>query len=308
MIPVFYSGNKKVYDGLLLSVMSLARRSNEEICVYVLTMDLTFDDPRFEPFTDEQIAILDEVLKKKNENSRAVKVDVTELYKTHLMQGINHKTGYTPYTLLRLLIDLVDDMPDKAIYIDIDTMCVSDIKQLYDLDIEGYDVAAVRDYMGSFWIHKHYCNAGVLLMNLKQIKADGLFEKCRKRVFEHKMIMPDQTALNKYAKKKYLPYRFNEQRKIHKDTVIKHFCKGIVFFLPFGFHIYNIKQWEREKVHQKLKIHYFDDIYEEFDRLKLRKGLPITPEPTKAKGAKRTKSKKLKKRKLNTKKIYGVKI
>lgn len=268
MIPIFYSGNKKVYEGLLLSVMSLAKYSEEELCVYVLTMDLTFDDPRFEAFTDQQIDLLTKVLQKKNPKSKAIKVDVTEEYKLHLFNGVNHKNGYTPYTLLRLLIDLLPNMPDKAIYIDIDTMSVSNIKQLYDVDVEGYDVAAVKDYMGRLWIHRRYCNAGVLLLNIKQIKENGLFKKCRKRVFEHKMLMPDQTALNKYAKKKYLPFKFNEQRKIKNDTVIKHFCKGIVFFLPFGFHIYNIKQWQIDDVHKKLKIFQFDDIYDQLAKIK----------------------------------------
>lgn len=59
--------------------------------------------------------------------------------------------------------------------------------------------------------------------------------------------------------------RFNEQRDIKKDTVVKHFCRGI-FWLPF-FHIYNIKQWERDAVHKRLKIHYYDDIYDQYDQL-----------------------------------------
>ena len=268
MIPICYSGNKKIFEGLLLSVMSLAKYSEEELNVYVLTMDLTFDDPRFEAFSDEQIDLLTEVLQKKNPKSKAIKVDVTELYKEHMIQGKNHKNGYTPYTLLRLLLDFVPNIPEKMIYIDIDTMACSDIKQLYDVDIENYDFAACKDYMGRFWIRPTYCNAGVLLLNFKHIKETGLFDKARKMVYNKKMIMPDQTALNKYGKKKYLPFRFNEQRKIKNDTVIKHFCKGIVFFLPFGFHIYNIKQWERGKVHKSLKIFQFDDLYAEVDKLK----------------------------------------
>ena len=81
-----------------------------------------------------------------------------------------------------------------------------------------------------------------------------------------RMIMPDQSALHRLGKRRmYLPRRFNEQRDIRDDTVIKHFCRGIRW-LPF-FHIYDIKQWEREKVHKSLKIAFFDDLYEEYDRL-----------------------------------------
>lgn len=268
MISVSYSGNKRIFEGLLLAVMSLAKNTDEELNVYILTMDLRDENPNFQPFSDEQIALLDKILKEKNPKSKAIKVDVTKEYKRELSHGKNHKNGYTPYATLRLLLDLVPNMPDEMIYMDIDTMCVSDIKQLADVDISEYDFAATKDYMGRFWIHRNYCNSGVMKMNLKRIKEDKLFEKCRAKVNKTKMIMPDQTALNKYGKKKFLPFKFNEQRKIKSDTVVKHFCKGIVFFLPFGFHIYNIKQWNREKVHKSLKIFCFDDLYERVDVFK----------------------------------------
>lgn len=268
MINICYSGNKKIFEGLLLSVMSLAKTSKEELCVYVLTMDLSHENPNFQPFSDEQLEIFNKVLQSSNSKSKAIKVDVTKLYVEELSQGKNHKNGYTPYATLRLLLDLVPNMPEKMIYLDVDTMCVSDIKQLYEIDLKDCDFAATKDYMGRFWIRRTYCNSGVMLMNLKQIKENGLFIKCRNKVNKVKMLMPDQTALNKYGKKMFLPFKFNEQRKIKSDTVVKHFCKGIVFFLPFGFHIYNIKQWQREDVHKRLKIHNFDECYQDVDKIK----------------------------------------
>lgn len=268
MIPVFYGANRGIYKGLLLATMSLAKYSDEELNVYVLTMDLTSDNPKFQDISDEQIDLLTKVLQAKNPKSKAIKLDVTEMYKTYMIDGANHHTGYTPYTLLRLMIDMMPDLPDKAIYLDVDTMACSDIKELFDQDVEGYDVGMVKDFMGRFWIHHNYCNAGMLLMNIKQIKEDGMFRKCRELVYRKKMAFSDQTAINKYAKIKHLPFKFNEQRKIHKDTVVKHFCKGAHFYLPFWINVFNIKQWEFDKVHKKLKIHNFDDIFEEFEKLK----------------------------------------
>ena len=58
-------------------------------------------------------------------------------------------------------------------------------------------------------------------------------------------------------------YRFNEQRNVKPNTVVKHFCKGIRWF---PFKVYNVKQWEIEKVQNYLKIHEFDEdfaIYKE---------------------------------------------
>lgn len=270
MINICYSGNRAIFEGLLMAVSSVAKYTNEDLRFYILTMDLRDNNPKFLPFTDEQIKILDNIVKEKNKNSEVIKVDVTQYYIDTLINGKNHQNGYTPYATLRLMLDMVPNMPDKMIYLDIDTMACGDIKELFDIDLAGYDFAATKDYMGRFWINRRYCNSGVMLMNMKQIKQDKLFEKCRKMVNAKKMIMPDQSALNKYGKRKYIPFRFNEQRKIKSNTIIKHFCKGIVFFLPFGFHIYNIKQWQRDKVHKSLKIYMFDDIYEQVDQLKLK--------------------------------------
>lgn len=77
------------------------------------------------------------------------------------------------------------------------------------------------------------------------------------------MFMPDQSAINKLAKyKKILPRKFNEQRKLHKDTIIQHFTTSFRFFPCF--HSVTVKPWEIEKVHGKLKIYEYDDILEEY--------------------------------------------
>lgn len=267
MITVCYSGNKKIFEGLLLSVLSLADKATDSLNILVMSMDIPDVDPRFRKFSNEQIALLDKVVKEKNPESRATLIDVTELYRIHLAHSKNANSGYTPYTLLRLLLDMIPEAGDKVIYTDIDTMFSGDIKELYDVDISGYEFGAVRDHMGKVFIGPNYCNAGVLLLNMEEIRRTHLFERAREMVVRKKMIMPDQTALNKLAHaKKYLPRRFNEQRGLRPDTVIKHFCKGIKFY-PLFFRIYNYKQWNREMVHKKLGIHEFDYIYELFDKI-----------------------------------------
>ena len=272
-ISICYCGNRRVFEGLLLSVLSLAKHTDRTLKVYILSMDLHQQNPVYVPFTEKQIQIINEALKEKNTQSCAVQIDLTEQYKQKLAHGKNKKAAiYTPYALLRLYLDTLPDMPDKMLYLDIDTMCTSDIGQLFDIDVENFEYAAVLDFMGRFWIDKHYCNSGVLLLNLKEIKKTGLFTRARDLIYAKKMAMPDQSALHKLGKKRlYLPFRFNEQRHIQYDTVVKHFCKGIhwILFIPI---VYNIKQWQRDKVHKKLKIHDFDDVYQKCDELMRRFG------------------------------------
>lgn len=269
MIPVCYCGNAGIFNGVLLSLLSLLNRTNEDIDVYLLTMDLTDVNEKFSPFNDEQINLLQSVLKSKNNGGKVTKLDVGNYYREYFLGTTNEKTGYTPYSMIRLFLDFLP-VPDKLIYLDADLMFTGDIKQLYDEEIEGYEFGAVKDFMGTFWINKNYCNSGVLLLNMPEIKQTRLFEKCRSKVAKTKMFMPDQSALNFLVNnKKILPRKYNEQRSITQDTVIKHFCKGIKW-LPF-FHIYNIKQWQRDKVINKLGITCFNGEYEEFDRITGRK-------------------------------------
>lgn len=266
-VCVCYCGNKKIFPGLLLSALSLAKYTDRPLRVIVLSMDLHELNPAYLPFSENQMRVLDEVLKEKNPESRAELIDLTDLYKETLAEGKNARNLYTPYAQLRLFLTELAGLPDKVVYLDADTMCTGDIAELYDIDVSGYEYGAVLDHMGKFWISPTYCNSGVLLLNLPVLRETALFPRIREYVRTHRMVMPDQSALHRLGTKKlFLPGRFNEQRKIREDTVVKHFCKGTDFYfiIPVPF---NIKQWQRDKVHRRLKIFCFDDLYEKYDRL-----------------------------------------
>lgn len=120
------------------------------------------------------------------------------------------------------------------------------------------------DYYGK-WFFKNkkfkfdYVNSGVLLLNLEKIRQTKLFERARKMCQDKKMFMPDQSSINKLSiGKKIEKRKYNEQRKLKKDTVFQHFTTSFRFF-PF-FHKVTIKPWDIDKVHQKLKIFEYDDI------------------------------------------------
>ena len=77
----------------------------------------------------------------------------------------------------------------------------------------------------------------------------------------------DQSALiRSTTKKKMLKQRFNDQKYLHKNTVVRHFSKRL-FWLPYP-HTDNIKQWHVEKVHKVFRYHTFDDILNEYLALK----------------------------------------
>ena len=265
-IHICYGGNRRVFPGLLLSALSVIQHTSRPVRLYVLSMDLREQNDCYVPFSEEQMQLLRSVLQGKNPQSDATLIDVGQSYKNSLAGEKNSKNYYTPYATLRLYLNELSGLPDKLLYLDVDTMCKGDIAPLYDTDISGYDFAGVPDRLGKYFVNRHYCNSGVLLLNLPRIRQSRLFERVREYIASHRMFTPDQSALNKLAENKILlPRRYNEQSKPNADTVIKHFCRD-VRFLPF-FHTYNVKQWHRDKVHKKLKIHDFDDIYAQYDAL-----------------------------------------
>ena len=265
---ILLCGNEKVFDGALTQLISMANKTAEAIKCYIFTMDLTRIKPEYTAISDEKIEFLNEVLKTKNPNNEVIKIDVTKIYEEEFGHCKNENAYCTPYTLLRLLADLVPCIPDKILYLDIDMMIADDITKLYNIDVSEYEYAAVKEKYGSIFIWPDYINAGVLLLNMKKIKETGLLKKARELIKTKKMIFADQDAIYRATTKKLLlPRIFNEQSKFNKkDTVVCHFCKRLLW-KPYP-HTENYKQWNIYEVHNVLKCHAFDDDLNEYIKWK----------------------------------------
>ena len=267
MINLMLCGNQKVFDGMLITLLSISKHTTEPLNVYIATMDLTNIDEKFIPITENHRLIIENKLKERNSKNSVILIDETKIYNEEMKKNINMKTHYTPYIFLRLLSDKIEILPEKLLYLDTDIVCYKDISELYNIDMSNYEIAAAKDFIGRKWINKNYLNSGVLLMNLKKIRKNNSFEACRKMCLTRKMMLPDQTALNDCCKYKLiLDDKFNEQYKRKSDTVIRHFSMQLLYF-PI-IRPRNIKPWEIDKVHNILKIHDYDDIYEEYLEVK----------------------------------------
>ena len=263
MINLLLCGNKKVFDGALTELISITNRTKESINCYIFTMDASRIKPEYVPIENKQIDFLNKVIQKKNKENKVTKVDVTNLYEQEFLNCKNESAYCTPYTLLRLLADMVPNIPDKLLYLDIDMMIGDDLSKLYNIDVSEYEYAAVKEKYGSIFIRPDYINAGMLLMNMKKIKETKLLEKARNLIKSKKMLFADQDAIFRSTSKKMLiPRKYNEQSKFNrKDTVVCHFCKRMLWF-PYP-HTENYKQWNVEQVHTVLKCHAFDEDLEE---------------------------------------------
>lgn len=268
MVNLLLCGNYKVFDGALTELISITNKTKETINCYICTMDVSRINPDFTCITDEQIDFLNKVVKSKKEENKVIKIDVTDLYEQEFGHGKNENAYCTPYTLLRLLADLIPEIPDKILYLDIDMMVAKDISKLYNTDISEYEYAAVKEKYGSVLIWPDYINAGMLLLNMNKIKETGLLKKARDLIKKKKMLFADQDAIYRATTKKLLlPRKYNEQSSFKReDTVICHFCKRLML-LPYP-HTENFKQWQIKDIHRELKCYRFDEDLNEYAKLK----------------------------------------
>ena len=116
--------------------------------------------------------------------------------------GLDHiyvsKAALFKFSLPKLLPD------DKVLYLDGDIIVQEDLSGLYNTNISGRYVAAVKDMAGMIsgrhhikLSHQNYFNSGVMLLNLKKMREDNITEKLleakRKDTWGDFM---DQDALN----------------------------------------------------------------------------------------------------------------
>lgn len=269
MKNILFSGNVKVFDGMLTCMLSIFKRTNskEPYNFYIFTMDVSHIKQDYIPVSDKQVEFLQQIAKDYNPDNLVTKIDVTDIYMEEFDNCPNENAYCSPYTLLRLFADKIPEIPDKLLYLDVDILFNREPELLYDVEVEGYEYAAARDHYGKYLLNPNYINAGVLLFNMKEIRKTGLFEKARHLIKTKKLLFADQDAVYRSTtRKKMLPQKYNDQKFLHKTTIVRHFSKRL-FYLPYP-HTDNIKQWEVGKIHRVFRYDQFDDILFEYIYLK----------------------------------------
>lgn len=262
---ILYCGDRNIEDGLMISVLSLLEHTAQPLQIYVLTVDLTAGSVRCLPVTDRCIDYLNHLAAANGGSVK--KIDITQLFRQELPLR-NMDTRFTPCCMLRLFADEVPEIPDRVLYLDNDVVCREDIGPFYNQDLGQAELAGVLDYYGRWFfrkrlLHMDYLNSGVLLLDMRKIRQSGLFARCRQMCCQDKMFMPDQSAINKLSNKKILrDRRFNEQRKLHTDTVLQHFTTSFRLF-PW-LHTLTVKPWQIDQVHNTLKIFEYDQLFQKY--------------------------------------------
>ena len=270
---ILYCGDQGISNGLLVSILSLLMRGDKGSTYNIYIMTIKYEGVK--PFSNKTAKYLDELVKSYNAKNFVKLIDATEVFVQNLPKK-NMGSYFTPCSMLRLYMDKMPEIAklDRVLYMDYDVVCRGDISEFYDMDLEGIEAAGVLDIYGRRWYHYHglfvedYMNSGVMLFNMPECIKSGMFEKAVNLCARRWMMLADQAALNKaILKRKLVERKYNEQEeRPRKDTVLHHFSNNFKFW-PY-FRVQKVKPFEIEKIHKVLKIHEYDDILDEYNKLK----------------------------------------
>lgn len=208
---IVYAMTRNVYDWILPSLRSLAE-TNPEAEVYVLAEDdkLPFETP--------------------------IHCNVVNISNQHMFDhSININNPFGGYiNLLKVYYPTILPGLDKVIHLDIDTIICDSLDEFWNIDVTGKWFASVPEYIAHHGREKMfgdvYYNMGVSLINLEQMRKDGIEDTMAKFLIEVPQPFADQDAWNMYGiqqdKAVVVPLRFNENMSTGytDDPAIVHFC------------------------------------------------------------------------------------
>lgn len=204
------------YEPLVVSLTSLAENAEEETFydIYIL-VDNAFAQ-------DSENAVKRHLRKYARHCSLSFK-NVGGIFDNALI-SISHITRPTYFRLAAP--DLLNE--DKCIYLDTDTIIMSDLKTLFDASLDDYYVAGVWHPGVVLFDQENiicknagipdagqYINAGVLVMNLKNLRRDKMVKKFLELIPQN-MPAQDQDIINHacYGKIVFIPLKYNVITKL----------------------------------------------------------------------------------------------
>ena len=226
MKAAVYFGSREIYYDMVASYKSLLINSNVDR-VYLLIEDNEF------PF----------------ELHPAVEtINISKLVPTLFNpDSPNYGSNWTYIGLIRSALTKVFPQYDRILSIDCDTVVLNDISELWDIDLDDYYVAGVKEPILSQHHGYLYINAGVTMWNLKKLREDGMDDQMIYSLNARKHFFVSQDVLNEECQGHILelPPEYNVSsftEKCDADYKVRHFAGG----LPRDWRNLDIVKYYRE--------------------------------------------------------------
>ena len=201
-------------------------KNDKKVHFFILTDDMTSEN--------EQLLL--SMIRDMGGFLDVVRVD-EKLFEDFPMPSNPHLKHIGISTYFRLFVELLlPNSIDKLIYLDCDIVVRKSLLPLYDTDISDYYLGAVyhSDDLsinnGAFKrlnipVNQGYFNAGVLLINLRKWREDGIYNQCVKYLHDNKLkiVNHDQDVLNVVCGKqtKMLSFTWNCMNSFFMSVFLK---------------------------------------------------------------------------------------
>lgn len=167
----------------------------------------------------------------------------------------------------RIIIPELIPQADRAIYLDCDVLCKTDLTELWQIDMSGKPLAAVEDAgfhlrlesMEIDFVSQKYFNSGILVMDLNKWRENDISTKVLDFIKKNpeKLKFHDQDALNAVLHDNWLelPQKWNAQTNVIVNRITPLSFKRIMDYIdarrdPKLIHFCgHIKPWHKETNH-----------------------------------------------------------
>ena len=203
VLPIFFAVDDGYIPFLAVSLESLIANSSKEHFYLIKIL-----------YTNISAENIDKIKKYERENISIEFVDLN-YYIEKIKDKLYTRDYYSKTTYFRLFIPNLYPQYDKALYLDSDIVLLKDVYELYNIDMEDNLVAAAKDdvvqtievfqdyveKVVGVADYKNYFNAGVLLMNLDELRKFKFQEKFTYLLDKIKFpVAQDQDYLNRLCK------------------------------------------------------------------------------------------------------------
>ncbi|MDO8802366.1 glycosyltransferase family 8 protein [Phenylobacterium sp.] len=197
MVHVAYCFDERYrqhFGAAITSLLSNSRGLGRDLCVHVVT-----------DVADEGFVARIDAIRARFDAS----IEVHEVRPDLLdsIGGLQANSSYVRHlsqsAYFRLLLpDILPAQVERVLYLDSDTIVLSDISELLEADIGAAAVAGVRDLLESAFMdafgYGGYINTGVLIMNLKAWRRDDIGRRCIAHAQQNpeRVLYADQCCIN----------------------------------------------------------------------------------------------------------------
>lgn len=167
----------------------------------------------------------------------------------------SYRAGWPVAVYYRTMLPKLLPNVDKIIYADIDVIFCRDLVEISCIDMGTNLLAGVRDYKNG------YINSGFLVMNLKQMRMDNIYEKWIAVSQKKRYANPDQDLLNYTARRRitFLPLRYNFQPMLG-SWIFKAHSNREIYDIRYNLVVMHYSNWMKPW-HEESKRPIFSEIW-----------------------------------------------